>query len=71
MKRQEEKIRKEVLAVFEGKIKLKDQTVMLYKKFGINSPFIRGIFIEFIDQNFPNIVKNFINFEDYICSEIE
>lgn len=58
-----------ILIDFEKSINNKKETVLLYKKFGINSPFIRASFIEFIDENFPELVLTCLSFEDYICSE--
>lgn len=54
---------------FEQYLKPKIEIFKLYKKKGLISPFVMTEFMGFIENNFPQIMGDYLTFDDYITSE--
>lgn len=55
--------------LFEQELRKNPELFRMYKKAGLSSPFIITDYIGFIDKYFPDIVSDYLSFEDYISSE--
>ncbi|MBA3662298.1 MAG: replication initiation protein [Gammaproteobacteria bacterium] len=54
---------------FELYLKPKIEIFTLYRKKGLFSPFVMIDFMEFVEKNFPNVIGEFMSFDDYITSD--
>lgn len=69
MQQQAENIQTVIREKFEQFLKPNEAVFRLYKKSGFSSPFVTVDFMGFIDKNFPNIIGDYLSFDDYITSE--
>lgn len=69
MQQQAENIQTVIREKFEQFLKPNEAVFRLYKKSGFSSPFVTVDFMGFIDKHFPNIIGDYLSFDDYITSE--
>lgn len=69
IQQQAETIQQIIKDKFESFIKPKKEIVRFYKKSGLASPFVMTDFLRFIDLFFPEIIGNYLSFDDYITSD--
>ena len=66
---QAENIQAAIRDGFEGFLKPNIEVFKLYKKSGLVSPFVMADFMTFVDKQFPKVVGDYMDFDDYITSE--
>lgn len=54
---------------FEKFLKPKAEVFRFYKKSGFSSPFVMADFIGFVDNHFPEVIGDYMDFDDYLTSE--
>lgn len=69
IQQQAETIRNSIRDKFEQCIKPNAEIFRFYKKSGLASPFVMMGFISFIDNHFPDVIGDYLSFDDYITSE--
>lgn len=69
LEKQDERTQSDIKHKFEEKLKSNTEVFRFYKKSGFLSPFVKGELISFIDKNFPEVVGEYLSFDDYITSE--
>ena len=69
VEQQNDETQRNIQALFECHLKQNKEVFRFYKKSKFTSPFVMGDFMSFIDKNFPNIIRDYLNFEDFITEE--
>lgn len=55
---------------YERFIKANTELARLYKKSGLSSPFVMTEFMRYIDQHHPEVVEEYLSFDDFLTSDI-
>lgn len=69
IQQQAENVQAAIRDQFEKLLKPNPQVFRFYKKDGIASPYVMLDFIVFIDNHFPQIIGEYLTFDDYITAE--
>lgn len=69
IRQQTESIQSIITKGFEQFLKPKIAIFKFYKKKGLTSPFVMIEFMSFIENNFPQVIGDYLTFDDYIISE--
>ena len=69
IQQQAESIQVTIKETFEHHLKPNVEVFRFYKRSGLTSPFVMTSFFAFIDKQFPHVLGNYLNFDDYITSE--
>jgi Initiator Replication protein len=69
IQQQTDSMQKAIQEKFEQYLQPKLELFRLYKKKGLSSPFVMQDFITYIDENCPQIIGDYLSFDDYITSE--
>lgn len=69
IKKQAEDIQLTIRKKFEEILISNAEVFRRYKKSGLSSPFVIADYINFVEKHFPNIIGNYLSFDDYITSE--
>ncbi|RDI38523.1 replication initiation protein [Aquicella lusitana] len=69
VQQQAENIQKSIQEKFELSLKPKLEIFKFYKRKGLTSPFVMSDFMSFIDEHYPQIVNEYLDFEEYITAD--
>lgn len=70
VKQQEQKIKEEVGRAFSHfLLNNRKEVYRLYNKNAYSSPFVMAEYIAFLDQYYPNLLGDYLSFDDFITSE--
>ena len=71
IEQQAENIQAAIWDGFEKFLKTKSEIFRLYRKSRLTSPFVMTDFIGFIDKHYPDLIGDYMDFDDYLTSEEE
>lgn len=69
IQQQAESIQGTIKEKFEQYLKPNAEVFRFYKKSGLTSPFVMTGFLTFIEKHFPDVIGDYLSFDDYITSE--
>lgn len=69
IEQQTENLQASIKEKFEALLKPNKEIFRFYKKSGLASPFVMADFIHFVEDYFPDVIGDYLAFDDYITSE--